>query len=82
MGRPAEVKLKNIVKAIEDGFFSEAEYALRRKVHPRTLQRENAKGIGVKPTIIHKKRFYDKHIVYEYERDQKKRSKSATAVRQ
>jgi hypothetical protein len=59
---------KDIVKALNEGFFTEAEYALRRDVCPRTLQRELARGVGVKPTIIRKKRYYEKRAVYEFEK--------------
>jgi hypothetical protein len=71
MGALTEVKPRDLVKALEESFFSEAQYALRRDVCPRTLQREFAKGVGVKPTIIHKKRYYEKRAVYEFERREK-----------
>jgi DNA invertase Pin-like site-specific DNA recombinase len=69
-----QVTIKNVVKVIEQGFFSEAELALRRNVHPGTLRRWNAKGSGPKPTLIHKKRFYEKRTVYAWEREQQKRA--------
>ena len=70
---PAELRIKNVVKAIETGFFSEAELALRQNINPRTLQRWNAKGCGPKPTLIHKKRFYEKSAVYQWEREREQR---------
>ena len=72
-----KVDIKDIVKAIEEGFYSEAELALRRKVNPRTLQRRNAKGLGPKPTIINNKRLYAKAEVYAWEREQKRLKKAA-----
>jgi predicted site-specific integrase-resolvase len=68
-----QVKIKDVVK-FEHGFFSEAELALRRNVHHRTLLRWSAKGSGPKPTLIHKKRFYKKSDVYAWEREQEKRA--------
>jgi DNA invertase Pin-like site-specific DNA recombinase len=69
-----QVKIKDVVKVIEHGFFSEAELARRRNVHPRTLLRWSAKGSDPKPTLIHKKKFYEKRTVYAWEREQEKRA--------
>jgi hypothetical protein len=71
MATLTEVKAKDIDKLISDNFFSELEYALMKGVCPRTLQRDAIRGTGVPPTIIRKKRYYEKKAVFELERREK-----------
>jgi hypothetical protein len=67
----------DIQKIIETRLFSEAQYALRKRVHPRTLKRWAANGVGPKPIQIHKKWFYEKTAVFADEREQKRLKKAA-----
>jgi len=69
----ATQKIQDAVNVVLDSLFSEAELALRWNVHPITLQRRNVKGRGPKPTLIQKKRFYEKTAVYAWEREERKR---------
>ena len=60
----------SIQQIINEDFFDAAECGVHLQVAPRTLERWDRLGIGPPVTWIRKKRFYEKHAVFAWQRKQ------------